>query len=90
MSNIILIKLISNLFYIYNLLIFGRIMSSWFNVSTSSQLYRYLYLLTEPVLGPFRNLFRSFGLLGSGIDFSPMVAIFALNYIRNFIVRALL
>ena len=65
-------------------------MSSWFNVSTSSQLYRYLYLITEPVLGQFRNLFRSFGLLGSGIDFSPMVAVFALNYIRNFIISALL
>jgi len=65
-------------------------MSSWFNVSRSGQLYRYLYLFTEPVLGPFRNLFNSMGLLGSGIDFSPMVAIFALNYIRNFIIRVLL
>ena len=90
MSNIILIKLISNLFYIYNLLILCRIMSSWFNVSRSGQLYRYLYLFTEPVLGPFRNLFNSMGLLGSGIDFSPMVAIFALNYIRNFIIKVLL
>ena len=45
-----------------------------------------MYLFTEPVLSPFRNLFNSFGLLGSGIDFSPMVAIFALNYIRNFII----
>ena len=90
MSNIILIKLISNLFYIYNLLIIGRIMSSWLNVNKRSPLYRYIYLLTEPVLGPFRNLFYSFGLLGSGIDFSPMVAIFALNYIRNFIISILL
>ena len=58
-------------------------MSSWFNVNKRSPLYKYIYLLTEPVLGPFRNLFDSFGLLGSGIDFSPMVAIFALNYMRN-------
>ncbi len=90
MSNIMLIKLISNLFYIYNLLIVGRIMSSWFNMNKRSQLYKYIYMLTEPVLGPFRNLFDSFGLLGSGIDFSPMVAIFALNYIRNFIISILL
>ena len=90
MSNIILIKLISNIFYFYNLLIVGRIMTSWFNMNKSSQLYRYLYVLPEPVLGPFRKLFNSFGLLGSGIDFSPMVAIFALNYIRNFIIKILL
>jgi uncharacterized protein YggT (Ycf19 family) len=65
-------------------------MSSWFNINRSSQLYRYLYLFTEPILGPFRTLLNSFGLLGSGIDFSPMVAIFALNYIRNFIIRILI
>ncbi len=90
MSNIMLIKLISNLFYIYNLLIIGRIMSSWLNVNNRSPLYKYVYMLTEPVLGPFRNLFHSFGLIGSGIDFSPMVAIFALNYIRNFIISILI
>ena len=90
MHNDVIIKLISNLFQIYNLLIFARIMSSWFGVKRDSQLYRVLYMITEPVLGLFRNLFNSFGLLGSGIDFSPMVAIFALNYIRNFIIRILL
>ena len=89
MHNDVIIKLISNLFQIYNLLIFARIMSSWFGVKRDSQLYRVLYMITEPVLGLFRNLFHSFGLLGSGIDFSPMVAIFALNYIRNFIIRIL-
>lgn len=90
MPNIILIKLISNLFYIYNLLIFGRIMSSWFDFNRSSPLYRYLYLFTEPILVPFRNLFHSLGLLGTGIDFSPMFAILTLNYLRNIIIRALL
>ncbi len=90
MSNIMLIKLISNFFYIYNLLILARIMCSWINLNRYSQFYKYLYMLTEPVLGPFKNLFHSFGLLGSGLDFSPMAAIFALNYIRNFIIRILL
>ena len=90
MSNIVLVKLVSNLFYFYNLLIFARIMSSWFNLDRRGQFYRYLYILTEPVLSPFRDLFRSFGLMGPGIDFSPMLAIFALNYLRNFIIRILL
>ena len=90
MSNIILIKLISNLFYIYNLLIFARIMSSWFEFNRNNSLYKYLYYLTEPVLGQFRDLLRSFGFLSSGIDFSPMIAIITLNYLKFFIIRILL
>ena len=46
--------------------------------------------LTEPVLGQFRDLLRSFGLLSSGIDFSPMIAIITLNYLKFFIIRILL
>lgn len=90
MSNDVIIKIISNIFQIYNLLIFVRIMTSWFSVDRDSQLYILLHMITEPVLRPFRNLFNSFGLLGSGIDFSPIAAIFVLNYIRNFIIRILL
>ena len=90
MDNYPLIKLISSLFQIYNILIFARIMSSWFRMNQYGQIYGLIYKATEPVLGPFRNLFNSLGLLGSGIDFSPMAAIFALNYIQRFIIRALL
>ena len=87
MSNYFIIKLISNVFYIYNLLIFARIMSSWFSVDRSSELYRVLFMLTEPVLGPFREIFHRYGLMGPGLDFSPIAAIFALNLIKNFLIR---
>ena len=90
MKNFMLIELINNLFYLYNLLIFARIISSWFDLNMNNQLYNYLHLITEPVLGSFRNIFNSLGLMGAGIDFSPMAAIFALNFIKNFIIRLLL
>ncbi len=47
-------------------------------------------MVTEPVLSPFRDIFHRFGLMKTGIDFSPIVAIFVLNYIRNLIIRILL
>ena len=90
MSNYAIKKLISTLFQIYNLLLFARIISSWFPINRSSQLYRLLYIVTAPVLAPFRDIFHRFGLMRTGIDFSPIVAIFVLNYIRNLIIRILL
>ena len=87
MSNYFIIKLISNIFYVYNLLIFARIISSWFSIDRNSELYRILYLLTEPVLGPFREFFYRYGLMGAGLDFSPIAAIFVLNLIKNFLIR---
>ena len=90
MSNYFIIKLISNIFYVYNLLIFARIISSWFPINRSNQLYRLLYMATEPVLTPFRDIFHRFGLMRTGIDFSPIAAFLILNLIRNFIIRILL
>ena len=42
-----------------------------------------LYRLTEPLLRPIRNLLPNFG----GIDFSPLVAILLLLFIKDGIVR---
>ena len=71
-------------------MLFARILSSWFPVNRSNQLYRLLYQLTEPVLGPFRDIFHRFGLLSSGIDFSPIAALLVLNAVENMIIRFLL
>jgi YggT family protein len=90
MSNDDIIKLISTLFQIYNLLLFARIISSWFPIDRASQLYRLLYMATEPVLTPFRDIFHRFGLMKTGLDLSPIAAFFVLNLIRNLIIRMLL
>ena len=90
MSNYAIINLISTLFQIYNLLLFARIISSWFPINRSNQLYRLLYMATEPVLTPFRDIFHRFGLMKTGIDFSPIAAFLVLNLIRNFIISILL
>ena len=42
-----------------------------------------LYRLTEPLLRPIRNFLPNFG----GIDFSPLVAILLLFFIKDGIVR---
>lgn len=60
---------------------------SWlvaFNVINMNNRFIYtvgdiLYRLTEPVLRPIRNILPNFG----GLDFSPLVAIFAIILIKD-------
>ncbi len=87
MQNIVLIQIISYVFQLFNILIIIRVLLSWFNYNSYNQFTNLLYQITEPILAPFRNLFSSFNM---GVDFSPMVAIFALNFIRNFLIRLFL
>jgi len=87
MPNYFLINLISYVFQIINILIIIRILLSWFNVSSYNQYIRLLYTITEPILAPIRNLLSSFNM---GIDISPLIAIFALSIIRNFLIRLLI
>lgn len=89
MSLLSTIKLVSTLFQIYKLMLFFRIISSWFSIDRNHQLYRFLYTATEPVLRPFRDIFYRFGLMGAGFDFSPIAALFALNFIEGTIIRIL-
>jgi len=86
MQNILLIKIISNIFQLLNILIIIRLLLSWFNYNSNNQFTQILYKITEPILSPLRNLFSS---INMGVDFSPMVAIFALNFIRNFLIGIL-
>tara|TARA_Y100001970_G_scaffold126112_1_gene155965 strand:+ start:346 stop:567 length:222 start_codon:yes stop_codon:yes gene_type:complete len=71
-------------------MLFARIISSWFPINRGHQLYRLLYLSTEPVLGPFRDLFYKYGLMRAGFDFSPIAALFALNFIERFLIRLII
>ena len=87
MPNYFLISLISNVFQIINILIIIRVLLSWFNVSSYNQYIRLLYTITEPILAPFRSLLSSFNM---GIDISPMIAIIALSFVKNFLIRLLI
>ena len=84
MPNYFLISFISNVFQIINILIIIRVLLSWFNYNAQNQYIRLLYKTTEPILSPIRNLLSSFNM---GIDISPLIAIFALSLIRNFLIR---
>ena len=87
MPNYTLINIINIAFQIYTYLIIARVILSWVQHNPYNQYIQLLYKVTEPVLEPFRKLFSSFNI---GVDFSPILAIFALNFVKNIIFKMLL
>ena len=51
--------------------ILARVVLSWVNVDPNNRLIRFLYEITEPILGPIRRVMPSLG----GLDLSPMIAL---------------
>jgi YggT family protein len=73
---------------VINFLIIARVLFSWISRDISNPIFRILYQLTEPILAPFRSLLSRLG-VGGMIDFSPILAILALDVIGNIIINLL-
>ncbi|MFO7896026.1 MAG: YggT family protein [Candidatus Cloacimonadales bacterium] len=66
---------------VYTMIIFIRAIVSWFRPDPYNELYLWLIRLTEPVLAPIRKILPM-----SGIDFSPLIVLLALHFIKSIIV----
>lgn len=69
----------------YTIVLFGRIILSWFPISPNSGLsgiYRFLFVLTEPVLAPIRRIIPPIGMGGMGLDLSPLIVFFAIALLQ--------
>ncbi len=64
---------------LYSLVVLAAVVMSWVRVDPRNPLARIVYNLTEPVLAPIRRLLPVMG----GLDFSPMVVLFALRALRG-------
>lgn len=80
-----LITFLSILFEILNIAIIARVLTSWMNIRPDHPIVEFLYQITEPILGPLRNLIPPIGMM----DISPIVAIILLEIIRNILVSLL-
>lgn len=71
----------------YMWVIIGRAIISWVNADPYNPVVRFLHEVTEPLLYRIRRLipFASSG----GIDFSPMILIMAIIFLRSFLVPTL-
>ncbi|MEB3336661.1 MAG: YggT family protein [Leptolyngbyaceae bacterium] len=64
---------------IYFILLIIACLLTWFNVDWSNPIFSTLRQLTEPYLNLFRSLIPPMG----GIDFSPMLAIFLMQFLAR-------
>jgi len=70
---------------VYLLILLARVLLSWVSLDPGHPLVQWIHRMTEPVLGPIRSLLGVWG----GLDFSPVVAILILSFLRRWIVRLL-
>ena len=80
-----LVSLIDLLFTLYILLILGRVLLSWARVSPYHPVAEWVYRLTEPLLAPIRNMMPPSGM----VDWSPMIALFAVMILRQIVLMVL-
>ncbi len=72
---------------IYTWVIIARALLSWVNPDPYNPIVRFLYNVTEPVLGWVR---RRVPLIYGGLDLSPLLVLLVLYFLRIYLVRVLL
>jgi len=72
---------------IYMWLIIARALLSWVNPDPYNPIVRFLYNVTEPVLGYLR---RRVPLVFGGLDLTPLLVLAAIIFLQKFLVATLL
>lgn len=87
---LLLYKSIQILFNLIEILIVVRILFSFLNIHGENLITRLVYEITEPVLGPARDLIAKLNINTGMFDFSPLLAILFLRIIHSLVIRILL
>ncbi len=86
---ILLYKAIMTLIRLIEILIFVRIVLSFLNMGGRGTISSFIHELTEPILGPARQIIDKTGINTGMFDFSPIIAILILRIIGNIAYRLL-
>lgn len=72
-------------------LILANAVLSWFPMRPDSKIRQFFNILTEPMLGPVRNLINK-SPLGGGmiVDFSPVIVLFIIQILRVIVIKLIL
>ncbi|MGH9280565.1 MAG: YggT family protein [Acidimicrobiales bacterium] len=80
--------IICRLLQAYLIILFARIILSWFPISPGSGMstvYGFLHTITEPVLAPLRRLIPPIGMGGMGLDLSPLIVFVVIIVLQGFV-----
>ncbi len=84
---IALAKIIDIVLTVYMWIIIFRAVISWVNADPYNKIVIFLYRVTEPVLRPVRRMLPTQNL---GIDFSPIIVILIIYFLRYFLVETII
>jgi YggT family protein len=82
-----LAKVIDLILVVYMWLIIARAVLSWVNADPYNKIVIFIYRVTEPVLRPVRRVLPGKNL---GIDFSPVVVLLVIFFLRYFLVQTII
>ena len=80
-------RIIDMAFTVFTWLLIARVLLSWLPLSRPNQIVNFIYEITEPVLAPFRRIIPASP--SFPIDFSPLLALLAIDLIRSLLLRIL-
>ena len=66
---------------LYFLVVLVAVITSWMQLPPGNPIVHYSRMLTEPFLAPIRKLLPPMG----GLDFSPLILLFLLRFIRGMV-----
>ncbi len=81
----VMARILDTVLWIYMWIIRVAALISWVNPDPYNPIVRFLYKATEPVLRPIRRVIGTIG----GIDISPIIVIFAIYFLRYFVIASL-
>jgi YggT family protein len=81
-----LARILDTALWLYMWIIIIRVVLSWVRPDPYNPIVQALYGITEPVLSRLR---RRLPLAAGGIDFSPIIVIFAIVFLQIFLVQSL-
>jgi len=76
-----LLQVVVGLLNVYTWVVIARALVSWVNPDPRNPIVRFLVLVTEPVLRPFRKLVPPHKT--GGLDLSPLLVILLLQFVKN-------
>ena len=88
-SGYTLARLVVTLFNFYSFLVLAYCILTWIPMRQGG-LLQDIGAVLDRIVGPYLNFFRRFIPPMGGIDFSPVIAIIALNLIERFVINLVL
>jgi len=76
--------------YLYLIAVFARVLLSWFPFrgdGAMATITGFLYMITDPLIGPLRRRLPMLRLGRAALDLSPIVVIVGITFVRSVLCR---